>query len=843
VTTTGRAVPYPWLPLPVALVGVVVGVGVVADRLVRWGAARCHGIDRWAVSLVPVPVGVWLLTASLQVYDGGFDVYHEGEVLAATRRIAEGAFPWRDVIFIHGLLGDVVPGLLARALFGDSRWAVMAVGGVLLFPLFWLGQWFLCLYLFRHNWLLLAASQALALLGTLPFVHTRMLLLPYLLLALAALLRRATWPRAAAVAALAVTQFVVAPEASYFSLAALLVVVLFDVAHRRPGIGLVRAFDRTLRTAAVAAALVGAFVGYLEANGAVGAFVHYYRTFVDGHELSGGIPIVSTGGEFDFWMVAPVALVVATWWYVAARVGSRRWLTVSDWVVLAAVLGVLAYYSKFLSRADVGHLGQVAATATVPLLYAGSQLVDRLEAPLRRRWAWALPVSASVLVAAVVLAPVSPRQLVQGLPGRWTDTAWSESGIDRLGYRDVAMTVGPVRVEDPQVIGDLDVVLDAYLGDEGRVFDFTNSPGLFGYLLDHRNATRYFHVSMAKPAAVQRDLVAELERESPELVVFASTSFGLPAWDHVPNAVRHYLVADHILDHYVPALAVQGYTFLRRADVAEVPVEDLAPRLSAPPVTDDLLFRTQDCDWGYEPHFFDVEPTRGSAAVDVPFRSRGPGVTARGWAADAATHSPVVELLAVVDDRVVGRLVPGGERPDVATLLGNPAAVGFGFADTFSRPGGVGTGVAAEEVRVYGLTAGGVAGELDRFDDRRPSGARALIDGDTRIPVDPEAVVGGLDLLEGLDGSYVLDLPDDASHYDWLEVTMVGPLVEDRFTVEDPAGGSGHAIAFGTLPDIDHRSVEVMVGACPQWKSYDPAEPLVLRSRKGVTVEKVRLVR
>jgi hypothetical protein len=146
-------------------------------------------------------------------------------------------------------------------------------------------------------------------------------------------------------------------------------------------------------------------------------------------------------------------------------------------------------------------------------------------------------------------------------------------------------------------------------------------------------------------------------------------------------------------------------------------------------------------------------------------------------------------------------------------------------------------------VRIYGLTAAGVAGELHREDGREPSGARALIDGAHHIPVDAGALVGSLEHVEGLAVTYSLSLPDGAAAYDWLEVTMADPLVDDRITIEDPGAGAGHAISFGTLPDGAERSVRVMVGACAQWQGYDPAEPLLVRSREGVTIDRIRLVR
>ena len=840
VLTTGRVEHFRWLPVPVAVGAVVVGVAVVAHRLWRTPRERWPAVERWAVLLGPGPVAVWLLTSGLNMNVGGMDVFHEGEVLAATQRVADGAFPWRDVLFIHGLIGDVVPGLIARGVFGDTRWAVLASGGALLNPLFWVGNYFLCVWLFRRNWVLLLTSQALVVLGALPFFLFRMVLQAYLLLLLAALLQKATWLRAAGVAVVAVAQFVLAPEASYFSLAACAVVVVYDVVHRRPGQRLVVAFARTLRVAAAGAAASAVFLAVLVGNDALDPFLDYYRTFVSGHELSGGLPIArpDTGWFFDFWMVAPVALVLATWWYVAARVRSGRWLTTQDWVVLAAVAGVVPYYSKFLSRAESGHLGQVAATAMVPLLYVGYRLVDEAELPFRRRRAWALPVSASALVAAVAFSPGSAGALLEGLPGRWHDVADHESSLQRVGYEDASGIEGPggaAGMVDPRVVHDLDAVLDAYVGDGGSVFDFTNSPGLFGFLLDQHQATRYFHVSMAVPEAVQRDLVAELERDRPEIVVFDSIRYGMPGWDGVPNPVRHYLVSEYLLDNYEPLVGLHGFTLLRRAEVPEVPLP--LAELSEAPVTDDLYLGPRACDWGYSPGFLRLEPADDARRVDVAVRAAGPVVSAQGWAVDGRARTPVREVLVVVRGHVVDRFTPSGVRPDVAALLADPAATASGFTAAFPLTT---RAPRAADVRLYGLTESGDVGEIARGDGRRPSPDHYLIDGTTTRPVVPGAVFGYMDKLDELGATYVLDLPADARAYDWLEVETAEPLRDDRLTLDDPTGAAAHSITFRTLPGDGHEA-RVMVGACSQWQGYD--DTLLLRSESGQQIRSVQIVR
>src|SRR5207302_144912 len=90
------------------------------------------------------------------------------------------------------------------------------------------------------------------------------------------------------------------------------------------------------------------------------------------------------------------------------------------------------------------------------------------------------------------------------------------------------------------------------------VFDFSNDPGLYYYLLGRGPRTKYYHVSMAIPEAAQDDLIAELRSNRPKLVVFTDDRYGLPGWDGIPNMVRHYDVSQYILDNYRPLVSIRG---------------------------------------------------------------------------------------------------------------------------------------------------------------------------------------------------------------------------------------------------------------------------------------------
>jgi hypothetical protein len=92
---------------------------------------------------------------------------------------------------------------------------------------------------------------------------------------------------------------------------------------------------------------------------------------------------------------------------------------------------------------------------------------------------------------------------------------------------------------------------------------------------------------MAIPPLAQTDLIAELEEEKPNLVVYDGRH-GLNGWDGVPNSVRHHEVSRYLLTHYVPFARVEGELFMKRKQVGL-----RAAALSGP-----------ECDWGSVPAFW-----------------------------------------------------------------------------------------------------------------------------------------------------------------------------------------------------------------------------------------------
>jgi hypothetical protein len=831
VFATGNVHEYPWFPLwlATALTACLVVVAVIGTRR---AAARLRSLERQFLLVVPAPVLLFLLLARLPGELGVIDFFHEGEGLAAAQLTHDGAFPWRDLIFIHGLLHDVVAPAVGLEIFGDTRWGAVAGASVLVIPAYWLSQYFLFVYLFGRNVLFLLGTQLAVVLGLIRDAHIRFVLLPFALLLLAAVLRKSTWPRMAALAGLVAVQTVVSPETTFFVPACLIVLGLYELASYDRGLPLRTNFRRTLGTSAAGLLIFSAFILVLAALHTLDDFLFYYRTFAPDHSLTGGIPLVWLDTRFKVAAIAPVVLVILAIWFFAVALRARKPPAVDDWVMAALAITVLLYYPKFLARADV-HVYQIFAVAVPLFAYAIYRVVTLLEdhaAPIAIRLGnVSLPTRHWVTAAALVVVAVgSPKGLFDtagDVPGRLSATAHYEPFPPRLGYLNPLAT-------DLTIFGDLDRTLDRYLGPRDLLFDFSNNPLLFHYLLDRRPSTRYFHVSMAIRQDTQSDLVKELERRPPKLVVFSSNpAFGLPSWDGIPNQVRHYDVSQYILDHYRPVLDSHTFVLMARNDLAQ-PI--------AAPTTDQLYFENLPCDWGYAPNFLTTRPRPQElrAAVAVPFRPTEGVATVAGWGLDLAASAPAQEVVAALGSRVVARATPDGDRADVASRLKDQRFVRSGF--TMLIPGSA----PLERLRFFVLTRSGEAQELVYDPDSglvptTPVPKRVSSNGKT-FRVSPGEVSGQVESAAPEKHTYALELPAQAGRrFSWLEVRTRSSFFENTLGVTDQRGQWIRTISFKTL-DRGQRSIWVQVGACSQWHGFQ-GDRVYLESAGDQQISEIRL--
>jgi hypothetical protein len=817
-----QTVDYEFVPIWAVVVAALAIAALVWWLLWRSPASEWRRIEVRTLMLAVAPVGLFLWIAFLPGEQPTPDFFHEGERLGGSNLVfGLNEFPWRDVLFAHGLLSDVLLPGLDTASVEHSRWGMIAGEDLIEWPLLWLSMLALSIYLYRRNWVFLVASQLLLVFGWFDeFRNSRLILLPLSLLALGLLLERSTWPRATALMAVTVAQAIVAPEAIVYSVAVWAVVVAFELVHRRAEGAEPLRTSRTLRCAVAGGGMLAAVAIFLGANDALDGFVGYYQTFIGGHDLTGTFPIQWVDLKFRVWVYLPVAVILIAWAYAAARVWSRRWLTIPDWVIGASVLGLIPYYVKFLARADEGHLYQVATVALIPafyVIYRVVQFVDRRAEGSRRTLLKYRPATLAFLVFVCVLVS-SPVATIRDLPSEYSASASEMPENDRLGY---TFPGG----DDAVLIRRVQEVVDKYAAG-GTVFDFTNSPAMFDFFVDDRPATRFFHVSMAVRGATQEELIDELRDEQPELVAYSSVGHGLSNWDVVSNPVRHYLVSDYLLDHYHPVARVEDYVFMARNRDPVAPPQVSHPRK--------LYFDGLPCEWGYAPNFLNDEPSDPEAAVDLEVTEEGASTGAGGWAVDVEAGRPAVEVLVADGDRVVATAHPGVRRPDVALRLG-PNVIYSGFEFRAVLPERYASDPAA--LSYFGLARGGAAGPLG---SPAASPSELRMPGGRRIPVEQGVVSGSLDYTLPTMQRYKLVAPEDFHDFDWLSVNATPGPDGSRLIVSDGDGGGTTAIAFSALAGRD--SEQVRVGACPQWKGYRNG-PLHLDVTIGTGPVSARLIR
>jgi hypothetical protein len=566
VTAGGVRQAWPWLPLWLA----AAGIGVVLWWTWRRRGRPARDIEMTLLMFIVGPVALFLATSILPgqlTYFQGFD---DAQQIVGASLLSRGYFPWRDLLFIHGLYPDALQGSLGFMIFGKSLWGVFAVASVLVYPIFWVLTYLYAAWVSNRNPWLLTLVGICAISGFVPQFEARFIVMPVALMVLGETIRRRSARWCVALALLLLVQAILVPETSFFAVPAIICVAAADLVHRQ-GAGLWQALRRTRWCVGAATVALLCFVIPLAVTSALGPFIDYYIVFGPGHNVAGALPIDPTDPIKWYWYAGIVAVLI-TIWATVARVRRRGDWEAGDWVALA-VTGFLAFYEeKALGRWDSAHVAQVF-TIALPLtmwwLWKGLRGVDAqlqrwFDRPLSRRRthrrARTSRISFAVPLVVVVCAFVWQAPLIaaaRGIDTRHHLTVAPAPDFPGIGY----MAPGAI---DLGLLRDLGAALRAYAGDDQPVFDMTNSLGYVYYLLGRDSGTRFVHVSMALPPYAQQLLIEELQRSRPPVVVFDADRIGMSAWDGVYNDVRHYQVSDYILDGWVPVLRTHGTLLLVR---------------------------------------------------------------------------------------------------------------------------------------------------------------------------------------------------------------------------------------------------------------------------------------
>jgi hypothetical protein len=825
---------YPWVPWWGAGLACLLIIGGLVLGARNFSPAA---VERAMVRVVTGSVLVYLLTSQMAGQIGLIQGFDDMQSVTGADLLSRGFFPWSDFLFIHGLFEDALRSSAGFALFGHTMWATHAAVFMIWIPLTWVGVYWVAVWATRGR---AAPLVALALLLIWASVHIspsyRWVGMSVVWLLLGEAVRRNRWPWTGLMTAVLFVEAVLVPEASLQVIAVTIVLVASDLVHRGDGVGRWRALGRTKAFVLAGLVCTVLWCAYLATQGALSAFLRYYVIFGPGHAESGALPIP----DYADWLGITyfvVCLVVAsmTIWAMGFALLQRRPLGSRHWVAFGAALTTGLYAEKGLARFDDGHLLQVV-TVTLPLLVVWvallltalddkvRRLVHGRATPATRRRVDELARSrvslsaarqpASAVVAALLLVTLpSVHDTVRTAPGR--------NVVDVSGGRVPLLGWTADDAVDRPMLRDLRTVVDTYT-QHGPVFDFTNSPGYFYYLLGEDPPTSYYHVSMAIPEFTQEIVISELEKSRPALVVFHAP-FGLPAWDGPHNEVRHFTLSQYLLDGWTPLLGTHDVLFLIRNDlVGSVPDP---PTLKNGPELTRLWFAGPVCDFGYTANFLASEQTGHRLSLEVPPPVPTRRISFRGWAYDAANNRPVRHVVAVAGGVVVASVESAHTRNDVAEELANPEAAASGFAggrDT-QRKG---------ELSFYAVYSDGVAHPLPGTEPResltRP--------GQSPIPVSPEPATGHVDEVDDEDVEVsTIHVPHgtELPSYQLAELSSSrGNLGTGQVEITDSPSvlaNREQRIVAGTLP-VTGDSIRVRVGSCLQWHGYD-REKLYLTQR------------
>jgi hypothetical protein len=838
-TATGTR-SWPWLVWWLPVLGVV-AIGWWSARQLR-GRHTARDVE---LTLLTVVVGAIALFLTISVLPGQityFQGYDDAQAVAFASVVARGYFPWRDVLFVHGVFPDVLTGTLGRAIFGDSIWGVFAVHSVILVSLFWISIYFFAVWVSRRNpwflaltflWVtslvrpLLDSQQSASPMGKLVGFE-RFIGLPLALIVLGETLRRRSVAWAAGLTLLLFVEEILVPETIFIAGPILACVVAAELVHRRPERSRWTNLRLTRWCIGTGLAATAVWAAFLAAFGALRAFIDYYIVMGSGHNLWGAVPVF-----MDLTGLAMVAVnvvcVLLTVWAVAIKVARRADWEARDWVAVAAAAFVALYLEKVLGRFDTGHVWQVFGAGLPLVLLWSWRLLDGLGGLLAAWWRGrdtrlirlAQPVTA-VLVPVIALGLVFAGPL-RTAAGQHHLAGVTEGNFGRVGY------AAPGAI-DTGLLRDLDTSIRAYAGDDGPVFDMTDSLGYLYFLLGRVPGTRFIHVDMAYREYTQRLLIDELKAVRPPVVIYDATSIGMPVWDGITADVRHYEVSEYVLRGWTPVLRTHGVLVMARNDL----VSRRVPVLSTPPQTSDLYFSGPSCRWGATPNYLPVPDSDRATTLPVrPARAGTPRMVVNysGWAVDPATNRPATRVLIADGERVVGMVTPSINRQDLAPSLHQPTSVsGFQYNALFDT---------AVHPSAYLVGADGVAHPL--YGSPRGSVAALRLPDGNQVRVAP-TVAGNLEVhsVDALVGEVQLPSGMTLRDYDLAMLSSTGGLGGSNVALTDQPVRPNHEISATWLDQAGPR-LTLRVGSCPQWYGYDPSKPLYVMQSGGPPVTSVTL--
>lgn len=511
--------------------------------------------------------------------NGSIDFYHEGEWLSPAAEMLRGRLPFSEIYLQHGFIQNALRSFLTFKLFAPTlAWDRLSTN--FCFALTHAAVLLMGLQLFRSPLTAWLFAVGLATPGL--YLQPRLL---GLFLALAGVLldlrwsraadgspipRRHAWPLVGAGAAVSLGAFW-SLDTGIYAGGAIGVFLLLE------GLGRNERSGRRLLPLLWLAVGVGLgaapFLLWLAAHGMLADFVTNslrqaaYQLSVWGlpyppvQEWIGQLAADPRGTLADGRFIGFAAATTFVGCVVTLAMRSRRGRVgrFGLQVLLLTLTGAMVFRTA-LGRSDPSHVSFVKALWWPLGLRMAEYLAVEPAARLRSALRW-VPLTVVVGYFVTAYAPV------YGLARQWIRLSEPLCTTPGGGAASCPLPrLAGVLIPEPQAraLASLAACVDEELSPAETFFDFSNMGALY-FLLDRPAPSRYLYAVYAATHAMQREMIADLEKTRPGLML-TSDVLGIEAIDGVPNERRHPLLAEYLDAHYCDELEAGFGTVHRRRD-------------------------------------------------------------------------------------------------------------------------------------------------------------------------------------------------------------------------------------------------------------------------------------
>jgi hypothetical protein len=627
---------------------------------------------RFAVAWLAIPVLLFCMNvASIASPWHWTDLFHRGESLGPASDYLRGKIPYRDVFVLHGLLDDGFLDAGLMRIFGRDQhvgvWRLIALDSLGLSAV-----WLLAFAVFGSI-PLAAASLALALVTSVGNQRVVLEIISAIFL-VGAVRSGRRWLMFPCGVFATLALFYSFETGLYSILGAVATLAALEmVKRRRAGSVALPPGSGSLVFLGGLAACAAPFLIYFALNGALGSF--FQTSFVTIPSIIDAVwslPYPKLGLTFradpslrsisDFilseklrFILNPVVLGIAL--IVLITRFLRRSMTGLDQLLIALTMCGIVSQRSALGRADFPHQ-YFSAFLIGPILVILLMLMGRR---LRAFWTAGPGERAFAVLFGGVLAPILFVSL-------WVPDLYNARIDDMTRYRVRVAGGGkldPVYLEVLDRVQVIESAVGQITAPADPIFDFSNQPALY-FFANRPNPTRFYQIPIVSPLSHQREVILDLERSKPKLVLRKSPA-DFDNFDGIPNELRAAALAAYLDERYRYSTSVRGVELWERT--ADAPRFDVRRYLAAQRMpTEEELANAR------------------TMRLVFPAVASQRGLAGSEWRTDLILHnpyeSPVKIRLRYLSRRRMDAEITVPPRtvkrfPDVvATTLGSPGSVG-----------------------------------------------------------------------------------------------------------------------------------------------------------------------